>query len=291
MGESKIIHPDTSIGHVHYTVSDLDRQVAFYTEELGFKLRGRDGDAASLGTAERELLRLTRVPGARRVPRTTGLYHTAFLVPQKVHLAHLLQRLAVRRTPLQGTSNHGTHLAIYLPDPEGNGIELAWDFPRAEWPMEDGRYAMEKVPRQGIDADDLFAELERATEPWTGLPDQTVVGHVHLHAADLDDSIRFYHEIVGFGITMNSEAFRAVFVSAGGYHHHVGMNVWHGVGAPAPPPDAVGLRYYTIQLPPGELTPLVERLTAAGIGVRREADAVYVTDPAQIGVRLEEKAA
>src|SRR5690606_11863364 len=123
----------------------------------------------SLGTEQRELLRFTAVPGARRVRGTTGLYHTAFLVPTRWDLAHLVHRIAATRTPIHGTSNHGTHLAIYLPDAEGNGIELAWDFPRETWPMRNGVIDYLGMPRRGVDFTELMREIEENPAPWPGL--------------------------------------------------------------------------------------------------------------------------
>mgnify|MGYP001235033257 CR=1 FL=1 len=279
------IHPETRMGPVHYTVANLARQIAFYTDILGFKLRWQEGDEASLGTDERELLRLTAVPGAKRHPRTTGLYHTAFLVPTRWDLAHLMRRLLETGVPLHGTSNHGTHLAIYLPDPEGNGIELAWDFPREVWPMKNGRMDFGAMPRQGIDLAELFTELERDGMPWTGLPADTVVGHVHLHVADLQPSRAFYHEILGFDVTLDGEGMGALFVSAGGYHHHIGMNVWKGVGLPPAPPDAVGLRYYTVLLPNrAELERVGSLLKQADVELTERDDGILVRDPSQIGI-------
>ena len=199
------IHPETRIGAVHYTVRDLNRQVDFYRDILGFHLLWCDGDTAALGTKTRELLRLTENPSAPAPGRTTGLYHTAFLVPTKWELAHLVNRVIETRTPVQGHSNHGTHLALYLPDPEGNGIELAWDFPKEQWPMKDGVIRFEDMPREGIDLEALLSELDKDPSPWNGLSDETVVGHVHLHVSHLDETRAFYRDLLGFDITIEGE--------------------------------------------------------------------------------------
>jgi len=259
------IDPRTHLGPVHYTVGSLDKMVAFYRDLLGFRLLWQEGNSAGLGAGERELLRLTQVDGAKRLRRTTGLYHTAFLLPTRWDLAHLIKRILVSGAPIHGHSNHGTHLAFYLPDPEGNGIELAWDFPRDEWPMTpDGMYDIARAPRSGIDLEELFAELERDSSPWEGLSPSTVVGHVHLHVSSLDASRAFYHGVLGLGVTLDSEDFGALFVSAGGYHHHVGANIWLGEGAPPAPPYATGLRYFTIVVPgQQELDRLIGRLEQA----------------------------
>src|SRR5690606_16781612 len=208
------IEPRTRLGRVHYTVRDLEGQIDFYCRILGFQVLWREGDTAALGVAAAgtELLRLTANPQARRYHNTTGLYHTAFLVPTRWDLAHLVRQIIETRTPVQGHSNHGTHLAIYLPDAEGNGIELAWDFPREVWPMENGRMAYDRMPREGVDIEALLEELERDPSPWTGLRPGTTVGHIHLHVADLAATRRFYHEILGFDITMDSPLMRALFL-------------------------------------------------------------------------------
>lgn len=281
------IDPRTRLGRVHYTVADLDKMVAFYRDLLGFRLLWQEGDSAGLGAGERELLRLTQVDGAKKVRGTTGLYHTAFLVPTQWDLAQLLRRIIETRTPIHGHSNHGTHLAIYLPDPEGNGIELAWDFPREAWPMKDGMFDLARAPRSGIDLKALLAELEKDPSPWEGLDPKTIVGHVHLHVSSLSASQEFYHGVLGFGVTMMSEEFGALFVSAGGYHHHVGANIWLGEGAPPPPPNATGLRYFSIVLPDRvELERIVARLQEAQIAHEPLDGGVLANDPSEIGVLL-----
>jgi len=299
------IDPRTRMGPVHYTVQNLDRQVDFYCRILGFQLLRRDGNTVALGVAARdgaaghgaggakaqvpgtELLRLTENPGARRYHRTTGLYHTAFLVPTRWDLANLIRRVIDTRTPVQGHSNHGTHLALYLPDAEGNGIELAWDFPREEWPMENGRMLYDRMPRMGIDIAELFEELERKPAPWPGLPPGTVVGHIHLHVAYLETTKHFYHEVLGFDITMESEEMGALFLSAGGYHHHIGSNVWKGEGLPPAPPDAAGLREFTILVPDEAVrASLLERAKLAGVPVEPHPGGTLMRDPSGIGVLL-----
>lgn len=297
------IHPQTHIGPVHYIVRDLDRQVEFYRDILGFHVLQHQGGTAVLGAppagagangaagpgglAGTELLRMTEVPDAPRPGRTSGLYHTAFLLPTRWDLAHLVQRIIDTRTPVQGHSNHGTHLALYLPDPEGNGIELAWDFPKEAWPMRDGKMRFEDMPREGIDIPELLQELERNPAPWPGLPPGTTVGHVHLHVSNLETTRRFYHEVLGFDITVEGWHIGALFFSAGGYHHHIGANVWRGVGVPAPPEGAMGLRWFTVVLPGDEeLERVKAAASAAGFEPVTDGDGVLLRDPSQNGVRL-----
>ena len=276
------------MGHVHYTVANLEPMVRFYHEVLGFQILRETAAEASLGAPEGELLRLTRVAGAQRAPGTTGLYHTAFLLPNRGHLAHLVQRIAATGTEMQGTAEHGTHLAIYLPDPEGNGIELAWDYPRERWPMRDGRLQFADMMRGAVDIPELLTEISSGQDAWDGLPAGTVVGHVHLHGNDLETARTFYQQVLGLAITADSEQFRAVFFSAGGYHHHLGVNLWQGPDAPAPPPDSVGLRSFSLQLPGADaVQAVVERCAQAGLAATTTADGVAVTDPSSIPVLLQ----
>lgn len=272
------LDPRTHLGYVHYNVADLERQVNFYQEIIGLTLLRHETDFAVLGTEERELLHMTRVPAAVREVRTTGLYHTAFLVPTKRDLAWLTKRLIDTRTPVQGTSDHGTHLAIYLPDPEGNGIELAWDFPRERWPMQDGQLDFNQAPRRGVDVADLLSTIAGDDRPWTGVSPETTVGHIHLHVADLDVSRQFYTEVIGFDVMMDSQSMGAAFVSAGGYHHHVGMNIWKGRGLPPPAPDALGLRYFTIVVPDAQAKARVFQRVGDDVG------GTFVRDPS--GIRI-----
>jgi catechol 2,3-dioxygenase len=249
---------------------------------LGFKLHWQEGAEAGLGAGGEDLFHFTELKGAKRYQKTTGLYHTAILVPSKLMLAQLLARIAETRTPIQGLTNHHTHLAIYLPDAEGNGLELAWDFPREQWPMVNGQLSFDSGP---LEPEELFAELENNPQPWQGLEPETKVGHVHLHVADFEATRRFYYEVLGFNLIVASKAYRALFVSAGGYHHHIGLNLWNGVGAPPPPPDAQGLRYFTVFQPdPQALDSLRQRLDAEHVAVEERASGFLVRDPAQNGI-------
>lgn len=286
------IHPGTELGPVHYTVASLDRQVDFYQRVLGFQLHWRDGARAGLGAGAADLLRLTELAGARPARGTTGLYHTAFNVPTRRELAQLLRRLAETRTSLQGMSDHSTHLAIYLPDAEGNGIELAWDRPRESWEplLAELRAAGADALRRlnaPLDYRALLAEeLGAEPPPWEGLAPGSRVGHVHLHVADLGATRRFYHGLLGFAIPIAFEEHGGIFFAAGGYHHHVGANIWQGAGAPPPPPDATGLRHFTLLLPSAERERLAASAEAAGVAVTAVDEGLLLRDPAQNGLLL-----
>jgi len=290
------IHPATRIGHVHLTVADLDRQVEFYQEVIGLKLHSREGATAGLGVGKEDLLRLTEVRSARRFRGTTGLYHFAILLPNRRELARAIGRLFSLRYPNSPT-DHVMTKTTYLDDPEGNNIELYADTP------EDGTFGVVNgVPvarhangapsdgREPLDVEVLFRELttqDRLDEP---MPQDTKMGHVHLYVADLDKSMRFYHDLLGFDNMGLARSFRMGMVSAGGYHHHIGFNTWVGEGAPPPPPDALGMRYFTVVLPSEtELDHVAERVQQAGIATEQTEAGILVRDPSQNGLMLADR--
>lgn len=277
------IHPDANLGYVHLTVANLARSLAFYQENLGFKLHRRDGQTAYLGAGGPDLLLLTEQPGARQISGVTGLYHFAILTPSRLALAQSLRRLAETRTPVQGFSDHGVSEAIYLADPDGNGIEIYRDRPRSEWPWANGQLAMVTDP---LDVEGILAELGSQPEPWTGLSPQTTLGHIHLHVARIKEAETFYCDVLGFDL-MQRFGYSASFISAGGYHHHIGANIWAGLNAPPPPPDAAGLRYFTINLPTETaLAEVVERIEQAGLTFQHRDQIVFLRDPSRNGVVL-----
>lgn len=278
------IHPDTRIGVVSLTVSELSRSLAFYQERIGLELHRRENDSAWLGVAGTDLLHLTGNPRAARPSnRTTGLYHFAILVPSRRHLAHSLLRLVETETPLQGFSDHLVSEAVYLADPDGNGIEIYRDRPRERWPRAAGKLQMATDP---LDVDGLLQEAAGQQEPWTGLATGTTVGHIHLKVSRIDATERFYRDILGFSLVTRYGP-SATFMSAGGYHHHIGANTWSGVDAPPPPVDSVGLRWYEILFPDNDsLAAVASRLEQASVPVENEGEAVWLADPSGNGVRL-----
>jgi len=291
------IHPDTQLGLVSLTVSNLARALRFYDGTLGLKTLDHQNGVAVLGTdGGGSLIALTERPHARpKPPHTTGLYHFAILLPRRADLARVLRRLAEQGYPLQGASDHGVSEALYLADPDGNGIEIYADRPRDDWPWQDSRLQMFTASL------DLEGLLSQGDGRWSGLPPATRIGHVHLHVADLGAAQRFYCDVLGFDLMQHYPAVRgansgpsALFLSAGGYHHHVGLNTWAGKGAPPPPPDAVGLRHFTVFLPDeAELARLAERLQTADVPYQRAANAgkasgaFVVRDPSDNGILLD----
>jgi catechol 2,3-dioxygenase len=276
-----MIDPGASIGAVHLTIADLDRSVRFYETHLGFVTQFRDTRTARLGAGGADLLVLTQSETALRASGTTGLYHFAILVPTRGDLAQSLQRLFETRTQMQGAADHGVSEALYLADPDGNGIEIYRDRPREEWPFAAGRLRMSTDP---LDLDDLLRTSGAGGAGGEKLPTGTIIGHVHLHVAHLDEAERFYGDVLGFQI-MQRYGPGALFVAAGGYHHHVGLNTWAGVGAPSPPADAIGLRHFEVMLPgEGALAAVIGRVRAAGVHVEGADSGLRVRDPSDNAV-------
>jgi catechol 2,3-dioxygenase len=277
-----VIDPGTTIGAVHLTISDLRRSVRFYETHLGFSVHRRDDRTAWLGAGGADFLVLTQCETAPRVRGTTGLYHFAILVPSRADLARSLRRLVATDTIMQGAADHGVSEALYLADEDGNGIEIYRDRPRDQWPIVGGHLRMGADP---FDLDALLTEAGRADSA-AGLPAGTTIGHVHLHVSRLEDAHAFYVDLLGFEL-MQRYGPSALFVAAGGYHHHIGLNTWAGVGAPPPPPGAIGLEHFVVMLPDAAAhDSVVGRLTAAGIVPQPVEGGLLVHDPAKNAILL-----
>ena len=286
MSENGSIDAGTSMGAVRLTAADRDRLRDFYRDAIGLSELESDGELVRLGANGKSIVELVGDPDAPPRPRgTSGLFHLAILVPSRADLARALQRVAEAGWRLSGASDHLVSEALYLSDPEGNGIELYRDRPREEWPVRDGQLQMDTLP---LDLDGVLGELRRedANAP---MPEGTRMGHVHLNVGDLAAAEAFYSGALGFDVTVRGYP-GALFVSAGGYHHHLGLNTWAGEGAPPPPAGSRGIREFEIVLPSGESVAAEEdRLRQAGFEPAHEEGGVLVTDPA--GNRLVLRAA
>ncbi len=273
----------TSMGAVHVTVADLARSLAYYREAVGLAVLEERPGAASLGVGDVELLGLVEEPGARPASRHTGLYHFALRVPERADLARWLAHAARDQVALLGMSDHFVSEAIYLTDPDGHGIEIYHDRPRVVWEGLVGT----RMTTDPLDVADLMGELDDpATEPFDGLPAWTDMGHVHLQVADLAATIEFYRDVLGFDV-MGELFGSAAFLAAGGYHHHVGANTWHSLGAPPPPPGTAALRHATIVLPEArERDRVAARVADTGGEPDAREDGVLVRDPSGIGLLL-----
>ena len=285
-----VIHPDTRPGHVHLTVADLERQIEFYQRVLGFQLHWSEPGRAGLGARGSDLLLMTEDSSARRVRGTTGLYHFAVLFPDRREFARAVARLFELRYPNHPTDHLMTE-TTYLDDPEGNGIELYVDTPeRGRWDMSNDGFAAvdaQGKPHSGREPLDVEALLQhlRADDRLDGpAPEGTVIGHVHLHVADIAKANHFYHDQLGFDIQGVSNSIGISFVSAGGYHHHIGLNIWLGQDAPAPADGALGLRNFSIVVP--NAAELEHRLGQAKLPFEKNEAGVLVRDPSHNGVLL-----
>jgi catechol 2,3-dioxygenase len=275
---------ETSIGAVELTVADLPRAVDFYSDAIGLATIEMRNAHATLGAGGAPLLRLTGDPDAPPRPRgSTGLFHVAFLVPARADLARSLTRLGERRWPLSGASDHLVSEALYLSDPEGNGIEIYRDRPRQDWPRAEGQIRMATLP---LDLDSIRAELDVGAPDLGPVAADTRIGHVHLNVSDLGEAEAFYSGLLGFEVTVRSYP-GALFLSAGGYHHHIGLNTWRSEGGPPPPEGSRGLRSFAVTVTDaGELDRIEAALRETGATTERTGAGVATRDPAGNGVLL-----
>jgi catechol 2,3-dioxygenase len=289
----KSLHPATQMGSVCLSVAHLDRQAEFFRETLGFRLHWMKEGRAGLGAGGADLVQLVEVPGARRAPRTTGLYHFAVLFPDRKELARAVARLFEREYENYPT-DHVITKTTYLRDTEGQEIELYAESP------EDGSMGIaEGLPfarrtdgrpsdgRDPLDLDALFHELKPGDALDQPIPRATRIGHVHLYVRNVPESVRFYTEVIGFDDMGFAPSFRMGMVSVAGYHHHIGLNSWMGEGAPPPPPGSRGLRHFSIVLPDREeLERTVTRVREAGVSTEAGESGFFLRDPSQNGILL-----
>lgn len=254
MIEAARLPESTKIGIVELNVRDIDVVARYYQDTIGMRLLSSDARSVTLGAAK-PALRLIHTPdAASRAPRQAGLYHVAYVLPSREDLGRYLQFLVDTATPVDGASDHLVSEALYLHDPERNGIEVYADRAREEWPFAEGRLAMATEPM------DVASVLASASGAWRGWPDGARVGHVHLQVNDVPAAERFYTETLGLDIMARYGA-QASFMSAGGYHHHVAVNAWGTQRGPPADPTLLGLRAYELDLPASEgYERLVKRL-------------------------------
>jgi catechol 2,3-dioxygenase len=265
------------LGPVHLTVTDLDRSIRFYERSIGVRTHRHEssGAHAVLGTGGEDLLVLVEQPGARPAGRHAGLYHFALLHPSRLELARATKRLIANRTPISGASDHNISEAIYLPDPDGNGIELAADRPREHWgDLSDPTAIGGPTP---LDMQDLLAPVADE-DPQAEASPELKVGHVHLHVGDIDGALRFWRDGVGFQVMTRFPS--AAFIAAGGYHHHLGLNTWRGEGVPPQPDGVVGLRHWTILLEDAaNVAAARQRVESTGAKVEERPGGFLARDP------------
>ena len=276
---------ETRLGAVRLQVSDLERSLDYYQRVIGLRVLHRDGGTATLAAHgdDRPLVVLRERAGAAPVPPhgRLGLYHFAVLLPTRADLGRFLRHLA-ESGARAGASDHLVSEALYLRDPDGLGIEVYADRPRSVWEAHGHELRMATVP---LNAEEVLREAGDA--PWTGVPAGTTIGHVHLHVGDLDRAASFYHEALGFDKVVWSYP-GALFLSAGGYHHHLGLNTW-AAGAPPPGEDDAKLLDWSLVLPDAEsAAAAAESLERAGYPVERSGDREFTTrDPWGTALRLQ----
>lgn len=274
--------PNVYVSKLNLKVLDLIRSLAFYQDILGFQILEKSEKRAILTADGKTALLEIEQPDdvIPKQPRTTGLYHFALLLPSRSDLGSVLKHLLKLKYPLQGGSDHLVSEALYLADPDGNGIEIYVDRSPSQWKWNNGEVEMSTDP---IDVDGLLAE---GRDEWNKLPEDTIMGHIHLHVAELERTKEFYCQGLGFEVVCNYGN-QALFISSGGYHHHIGLNVWNGIGAPQPSEKSVGLIDYTIVYPnEEERDNASQRLQDLGYNVAIEQE-IYVTkDPSGNKIHL-----
>ena len=273
----------TYVETVSLNIKDLNRSLEFYTKTIGFSVLKQDETYAELtADGDNVLLILNQVDKERTHPRSAGLYHFALLLPERADLALMTMHLASKRIPL-GSADHHVSEALYLDDPDGNGIEIYIDRAPEHWIWNNGQVHM--VTEQ-LNAEDL---LKDRTDPadFKGLPKDTVMGHVHLHVSELQKTDEFYIEGLGFEVILNFGG-QALFMGSEKYHHHIAANIWNGLGAPASEKGSIGLDYYTVIYPSDEaLNDAVSRLTALGFTTEKEDGYTLTLEPSGNHIRMQ----
>ncbi|MFP8951483.1 VOC family protein [Natrialbaceae archaeon A-arb3/5] len=271
----------TALGRTALRVADKAAAVEFYRDVVGLAVVRNDEAMAALGAGETPLLVILEDEDA--LPRRrdqTGLFHTAFRVPNRAALGDALSRVR-DDWRLDGASDHGFSEALYLADPEGNGVEIYRDRPRAEWPRDDdGSLGVQSIP---LDLEALAADA--GGESVATVPTETDLGHVHLEAASIANARAFYHETLGFDVSIDAGP-SATFFAAGGYHHHVGVNTWNGRSNPVED-DHCGLAWFEIVVPDDEaLAGVRDRLADASVSIAQRRDGFALDDPNGIEIRF-----
>lgn len=274
----------TRMGPVRLVVADADTSIGFYRDVLGLSVLRREPSLVELGSGGRVLVRLTVAPGTRRkAASTTGLYHVALLLPDRPSLGAFVRSAVERGVPL-GSADHLVSEALYLDDPDGNGIEVYRDRPRSQWrSTADGQVVMAS---RVLDLAGLVAEADAHGASWSAAPEETAVGHVHLQVDDLPAARRLYGDVLGFDVRADLSPMGALFFGADGYHHHIGSNTWTSRGGPPPGRDTATIRSLDIAVPAAARDAVEARARAAGMAVRATSDAVELDDPWGATVRV-----
>lgn len=274
------MNPQTKMGTIALYIRDMERSLHFYVDVLGFRIREQTADSAYLGAGQEDLVILYERPDAPAIEHQAGLYHYAILVPDRVELAKVLQRLIQTQTPVSGFADHLVSEAIYLPDPDGIGIEIYRDRPRSQWRTVDGHI---DIGTEQLDLQSILDELTPENSAWNGMHPDTTIGHVHLNTGNNpNESKRFYVDTLGFEMIISMGGYWH-FVAAGGYHHHLGLrpsNKRRNL-------ESIGLAWYSIDLPDDSaVQSLVTRLESSGVEVTPNGNGYHFYDHANNGIRL-----
>lgn len=271
------------IGAVGLVARDLGLLADFYRDLLGLTVIERTSRLARLGVAGLTLVEIEHRPDARPDdPRHAGLYHTAFLMPTRQDHARWIMHIARNQVPVTGASDHGVSEAFYLDDPEGNGIEVYNDRPRQHWTWENNLVVMQT---KRLDVDAIVTEIDPATATYTAAPEGLRIGHIHLRVGSVDQAEKFYRGAVGLDLTRRRGG--ATFMSSGGYHHHVGANVWHSDGARMRDGDRAGLSWFSVETADSAAyDATMQRLKDAGAPINASENGVATADPWGTRIRL-----
>ncbi|MBG9796570.1 VOC family protein [Brevibacillus laterosporus] len=276
-------YPYTFVSQVHLIIENIERSIAFYKDMLGLQILDRTETKVVFTANGKTPLVTIEQPDnvAPKEPWKTGLYHFALLVPSRADLANTLLHLLQEGYPLQGASDHLVSEAVYLADPDGNGIEIYVDRPSETWVWEGDSVGMSTEP---LDIEGLLQENKE--ENWKGLPSGTIMGHIHLQVANLQQAEEFYTQGLGFEVVSRYGS-QALFISTGKYHHHIGLNTWVSAGASAPSPNSVGLQSYTLVLPDEESRErMVQQVKSFGASIKEENGIMITKDPFGNTIRL-----
>lgn len=273
--------PNLFIQNVTLKVSNLSRSIDFYTEIIGFRvLQQEEGRVTLTADGQHALITLVEVPNAQFVRGATGLYHFALLLPSRKDLGNLIQHFIQKNVQI-GAGDHDVSEALYLSDPDGNGIEMYIDRPADTWKWDsNGQVYMTTDPVQ------FQSILREADGTWSSLPTDTVMGHIHLSVRNLQESEDFYTSLLDY-VVVSRYGGQALFISTGGYHHHIGLNTWHSEGADALPKDAVGIQSYTVQLPNQDYAVnLKKRFVEQNMEIKEQENIFSIIEPNGIEVKF-----
>jgi len=264
--------------HVELFIRQWERAIDFYTSKIGLNIINKTNHQVNLGAQNNQtLITLNKLEnGKSKQSNTTGLYHFALLLPNRKDLGSILRHLLTSKVNIQGASHHGISEAIYLSDPDGNGIEIAADTPYQTWPLKNGGLDILTV-NGPLDVKSILEEAK--DDLFKGLPKETVMGHIHLHVHDLKQARHFYQNILNMNIIINIPQ-SAIFFSYGNYHHHLATNIWNGIGASNPPLNSVGLKQFYLWIATmSDFDQIKANLSSHNIPFEQVGDTISTQDP------------